>query len=234
MKDRRWSNLTHLANEAGSDKGTTNYDAHNYTALYNLIFREFRDQPISFLEIGLARGGPENVNTTRPECDYSPSVDMWLKYFPNAQVFGFDITDFSKFKHERFCFVHGDASQPADLERLAATASHFDIIMDDGSHASPHQQLAFKYLYPRLAPGGLYIIEDLHWQSEVYESLVPGVPKTADFFAALLQHDRYLSNPLFEETEIRAALGTLEIAELFPGFDGSSGDLKLLVMRKGI
>ena len=39
----------------------------------------------------------------------------------------------------------------------------FDIIIDDGSHYSPHQQKTLGYLFPKLKAGGLFIIEDLHY-----------------------------------------------------------------------
>ncbi len=45
-----------------------------------------------------------------------------------------------------------------------------DIIIDDASHASHHQQNAFVTLFPKLRSGGLYIIEDLRWQRPAYEA----------------------------------------------------------------
>jgi hypothetical protein len=49
--------LAELANRYGSDKGTVHAEWHNYTALYDLLFARMRQQPITFLELGLARGG---------------------------------------------------------------------------------------------------------------------------------------------------------------------------------
>jgi hypothetical protein len=224
--------LTELANRYGSDKGTVHGDRHNYTAFYDLLFAPLRAQPITFLELGLARGGPENPGVTRPAASESPSVSMWLDYFPSASVVGFDITDFSAIRHDRFRFVQGDASRPEDLQRLAAAAEGFDVVIDDGSHASPHQQLAFKYLFPRLAPGGLYVIEDLHWQSPVFEDLVPGTPKTAAFFGACLDHGVYLPNPLLSEAEMAAVRGGLVAHAIFPSFNGAASGPKILVLRK--
>jgi hypothetical protein len=36
------------------------------------------------------------------------------------------------------------------------------LIIDDGSHRPEHQQVSFKKLWPEVAWGGLYIIEDFH------------------------------------------------------------------------
>ena len=39
-----------------------------------------------------------------------------------------------------------------------------DVIIDDGSHASFDQQVTLRELFPLLADGGWYFIEDLDWQ----------------------------------------------------------------------
>lgn len=39
-----------------------------------------------------------------------------------------------------------------------------DVIIDDGSHASADQQMTLAELFPLLADGGWYFIEDLDWQ----------------------------------------------------------------------
>lgn len=228
----RTSTLTQLANQYGSDKGTVHGDRHNYTALYDLLFATRREQPITFLELGLARGGPENPGVSRPTATDSPSVNMWLDYFPAAAIVGFDITDFSAIQHDRFRFVQGDASNPQDMQRLAASAEAFDVIIDDGSHASPHQQLAFKYLFPRLAPGGVYVIEDLHWQSPVFEGLVPGLPKSADFFSAYFDGGQYLPNPLLTAAEMDAVRASIAAHAIFPSFNGAAAGPKILVLQK--
>lgn len=132
------------------------------------------------IEIGLLVGGPEVGVSADRATGNLPSVRMWLDYFPEATVHGFDISDFSFFEHPRFRFVRGDSGVAADLERLVADGRRFDFIIDDGSHASFHQQLAFQTLLPHLEPGGLYIIEDLHWQSPVYEEKLPPTMLTAE------------------------------------------------------
>jgi len=59
-----------------------------------------------------------------------------------------------------------------DARTNIATATEMlpdlDIIIDDASHASHHQQNAFLTLFPKLRSGGLYIIEDLRWQPKTY------------------------------------------------------------------
>lgn len=176
--------LTDLANKYGSDKGTINKDAHNYTRVYEKIFAGLKRKRINMLEIGLLH--PQDDRWESLEKDFhsgkrtahgAPSLQMWLDYFPRATVVGFDISDFSDVRLERTHIVRGDSSNSDDLRQLAAFAP-FEIIIDDASHASPHQQSALGHLFPLLAPRGFYIIEDLHWQPQELER--NNVEKTKD------------------------------------------------------
>ncbi|BDG71763.1 hypothetical protein Rmf_16920 [Roseomonas fluvialis] len=54
-----------------------------------------------------------------------------------------------------------DASDPAALDAALGDAV-FDIIIDDGSHRSEHVIATFGACFRRLAPRGIYIVEDLH------------------------------------------------------------------------
>lgn len=170
-------NLTDLADRYGSDKGSAK---HRYTELYEMLFRPFRDRAIDFLEMGLQIGGPEHGRSADRQTTDLPSVRMWLDYFPAARVHGLDVSDFAWFSHDRFTFHRCDMDARADLAAVAAGLPGLDIIIDDASHASHHQQFAFLELFPRLKPGGLYVIEDLRWQPEAYER--EGITKTAELF----------------------------------------------------
>ena len=223
-------NLTDLANKFGSDKGTkVGNPPHRYTFLYDLIFHELRGRPLNFLELGLAIGGPE-LGGPVDRTVAAPSVMMWLEYFPNARVFGFDISDFSHVRDARFTFVRGDGGSADDLGRLAQAAPYYDVIIDDASHASYHQQLAFKILFPRLAKSGLYIIEDLHWQSPFYESKLPRVPKTAEFFCNFFMNGIFVENDLLSREFMTTIKGSVHMFSAFPDFT-RGGSAKMIVIR---
>ena len=169
--------LSELAEKYGSDKGPRK---HRYTELYELLFRPFRDAPVTFLEMGLLIGGPEHGIDQGRETRDLPSIRMWLEYFSEAQIIGLDISDFSWFEHPRFRFVQCDMDDRANIARAADKIGQVDIVIDDASHASHHQQNAFLELFPSLPPGGLYVIEDLRWQPEIFER--KGITKTAKLF----------------------------------------------------
>lgn len=181
-----------LAELYGSDKGSSK---HEYTKLYELLFHAFRNEPVKLVEMGLLIGGPEHgASADRPTSDL-PSVRMWLDYFPNAEIVGSDISDFSWFQHDRFNFVRCDMSQRKNFGELRTAASGAKVIIDDASHASAHQQFGLLELFPVLADGGIYIIEDLQWQPEVYERDHSSFPKTSELLRG------YLSNRFFSHAD---------------------------------
>jgi hypothetical protein len=225
-------NLTELANHFKSDKGThLGAPPHRYTYLYDLLFRPLKDKQFNLLEIGLAVGGPE-VGGPAERTVTSPSIQMWLTYFSKARVFGFDISDFSHISDPRFTFIRGDVGSEADLNRLASSAEAFDVIIDDASHASYHQQLAFKTLFPKLGPGGLYIIEDLHWQPPAFEGVLPKVPKTAQFLIGFFEKQEYIQNNLLSADYMQDLRAEVASFASFGAFDGSASSSKLIVIRK--
>jgi hypothetical protein len=189
MKDiaDRPPNLSDLAVRFGSDKGPSK---HRYTELYELLFQPFRDRPIHFLEMGLLIGGPEHGIDAGRETRDLPSIRMWLEYFSQASITGLDISDFSWFSHPRFSFVQCDLDQPSEIARAATTIGAVDIIIDDASHASHHQQNGFLELFPKLAPGGLYVIEDLRWQPKTFER--PGITRTAKLFRGFSERKEFV------------------------------------------
>jgi hypothetical protein len=150
--------------------------------VYDLLFCHLRDKPFNFLEIGLAAGGPEvDGGAAERSVTDIPSVKMWREYFPKAHIYGLDISDFSAFQTEWFTFFRADCGDVDQLQRVAGSGIEFDVIIDDGSHASYHQQLTLRTLLPTLKPSGLYIIEDLDWQPTVYERELPPVKRTTEY-----------------------------------------------------
>lgn len=124
----------------------------HYSRHYHDHFQAFRNQPdLRFLELGVFKGG---------------SLTMWQKYFGDqASICGIDV--------DPVCaelplapdldVVIGSQDDPATLEAaFDKLGGPPDIIVDDGSHTSPHVRASFQWIWPRMAPGSLYVIEDLH------------------------------------------------------------------------
>jgi hypothetical protein len=128
-----------------TDKGSLGGLGHNYAAVYETLFEPLRASRIKLLEIGIWDGA---------------SLESWHEYFVNAQIYGAEIAP----RHDENQFVDrprietfiGDATDPELIPD-----SDFQIIIDDADHALKTQLRLLAGLWPKLNPGGYYIIEDL-------------------------------------------------------------------------
>jgi cephalosporin hydroxylase len=121
----------------------------HYFPIYERHFAPWRGRTLTFLEIGVAKGG---------------SLAMWRRYFgPLAQIVGIDIDKRCKAHEADGVAVRiGDQS---DRGFLASVIDEFgvpDVVLDDGSHQMDHIAASFEFLYPRMDKNGVFLIEDLH------------------------------------------------------------------------
>lgn len=151
--------LTKLADLAGSDKG---FRKHLYTTVYQEFIKP--EKVKTLLEVGLLCHDDQKALGGGESFDLAPSLDMWCDYLPSAKIYGFDIQDFSRAKGSWEAVVRGDQSNRDDLKKVLDLQNEYDVIIDDALHASLHQQITFSYLFPHVSKGGVYIIEDLHFQ----------------------------------------------------------------------
>lgn len=140
-----------------SRTGTDKLTRHAYDRYYERHFKEFRDKAdVKILEIG---------------ADTGLSIQLWAEYFSSpGAIHGISygvptnqkkaVCDFSPLACDKVEIFSGDQSNPAFLKTITDRYT-YDIIVDDGSHVPQHQIISFKYLFPVLKPGGLYILEDL-------------------------------------------------------------------------
>ena len=61
---------------------------------------------------------------------------------------------------EKVCI--GSQADSAFLASVVAEMGGLDLVLDDGSHQMRHIMASLQALFPRLAVGGIYMIEDLH------------------------------------------------------------------------
>ena len=134
----------------------------NYDIFYEKLFEPIRENVRDVLEIGLALHKEyKKDGKLNPDCQ--TSLRVWLDYFPHANVVGLDVKDFSFVKAPRVKIYRGDQGKEETLSRLVQDfPDGFDIVIDDGSHVSDHQQLGLECLFPLVRPGGYFCIEDVH------------------------------------------------------------------------
>ena len=179
-------NLTDLADRMGLDTGTSK---HRYAELYHMLFTPYRNQPITFLELGQVIAGPGHATMADGTTEDLPSIRLWLEFFPQASIHRLDASDFPGVRHDRVSFHRCDMDDRHSIAQARATMPRFDIIIDDASHASHHQQNSFLELFSSLKSGGIYIIEDLRSQPDTHER--PGLTKTAALFRSFSETRRF-------------------------------------------
>ncbi|MEM1065337.1 MAG: class I SAM-dependent methyltransferase [Pseudomonadota bacterium] len=141
---------------------------HHYIPLYDRYFAPFRGRDrVRMLEIGVAKGG---------------SLKMWRSYFgPEATIFGIDIREKCRGLGGASAEVRiGSQDDPYFLGDVVAEMGGIDIVLDDGSHQMPHVRRTLEILFPMLAPGGIYMIEDLH--TAYFPGFEGGVSAEGNFF----------------------------------------------------
>nr|WP_325250524.1 hypothetical protein [Amylibacter sp.] len=221
-------NLTDIANKYATDKGSVK---HRYTELYQMLFLPLRGRKLNLMEMGLLNSGPEHEIAAERITNDAPSVNMWLEYFPKAQVFGLDISDFSWLEDPRFTYVNCDMDSRDGIAAATADLPKMDIIVDDASHASHHQQNAFLELFPKLASGGFYTIENLRWQPKHMEK--GGITKTAALFYGYQRDGAFAhSDPAITQqlNDMRDQISGCFIYQV--GFDKSRKDQLLVVQKR--
>jgi hypothetical protein len=127
---------------------TDKQSVHGYMEHYARHLAAHRRSARSVLEIGIGSGR-------------RGSLGMWRAYFRKATIYGMDLNAEDS-TDRRIRILQGDQGDRDDLLRVADVVGSADVIIDDGSHVNSHVRLTFQTLFPRLAPGGCYVIEDLH------------------------------------------------------------------------
>jgi demethylmacrocin O-methyltransferase len=161
--------LTALAQEFGSDK----WGVHRYTPHYQRHFAPLRDREMLVLELGIGGYAREQQG--------GASLRMWKWFFPRAQVVGVDIQDKSFVDEPRVHSFKGSQTNKVLMRRIVKRFGPPTIVIDDGSHRPPHVIKSFEILFPMLADGGLYAIEDIqtsYWP-DWKGSLDPDDPTTS-------------------------------------------------------
>lgn len=167
---RKDSVLTALCEEFGTDKGSFSmtgrpfaWPPHTYADVYERTFGHCREYVRHVFECGLGTNNPGLASSMGESGRPGASLRMWRSYFPNAQIVGADIDGDILFTEDRIRTFQCDQTDPASVARLWDQVGdvQFDLMIDDGLHASQAAVTMLEASLPRLKPGGIYVIEDV-------------------------------------------------------------------------
>ncbi len=168
--------LNDLMLETGTDKSS---EGHDYGPVYEHLLASFRTRGATLLEIGVASGA---------------SLRVWKAYAPLWRVHGIDDNDDCLQGFQADGLFIGDQRDESFLRTVIREIGKPDIVIDDGGHEASEQRASFQILFPLVAPGGLYVVEDTHvWTQGGY---MDSDPPAREFFLALTD------DLTFSETEI--------------------------------
>ena len=142
--------MKELCTQYKCDKGA---ESHHYYEVYDQHFAPRREDEINILEVGIWHG---------------TSFDVWHEYFPNANIYGIDIftrlqpEDVPALQKDRVHYLIGDSTKSDIVDKIFEEWGDikFDFVIDDGLHDPAANRLTFKHIFPFVAMGGQYFVED--------------------------------------------------------------------------
>jgi SAM-dependent methyltransferase len=151
--------LCKIGGEMNTDKSpyalnsVCSYNKKGYTAVYQMLFSQYKNKIFNFAEIGIEAGA---------------SLLTWNKFFSeNCTIYGFEF-DMKKIQNSKNLnlknvhIVHTDVTNTEYLDStFHDTNVMFDIIIDDSNHVIESQNNIIRTVSKYLKSGGILIIEDI-------------------------------------------------------------------------
>lgn len=123
---------------------------HNYTTIYDFLFKNLQNESINLFEVGIFHGY---------------SLWAWKEYFPNGNIYAGDIRTETFINEDRISSFYCDQRNPSVLSEMWNNDQlkdiMFDIIIDDGDHTFESNFSFLVNSIHKLKTGGIFVIEDI-------------------------------------------------------------------------
>lgn len=171
--------LKDIVDNSRTDKnrGYVGMYGHSYLELYETLLNSKKQTAKNVLEIGIDKGG---------------SIKLWHDYFPNANIYGLDITHNENVVQEfkdisRVILYTNSNAYDEDFfkEKLLTKGVKFDVLLDDGPHTLESMEIFVKMYSQLLEEDGILIIEDLQkveWLEELKTNTPDELKKYVEFY----------------------------------------------------
>jgi hypothetical protein len=133
----------------GVTEGPGVWKWRHYFDAYHRHLAKFIGRGPVVAEVGIYSGG---------------SLPMWRHYFgPDCHVHGIDIQPACRaYAGERTTIHIGDQADRGFWAAFRRAVPRVDVLIDDGGHEPEQQMVTVEEMLPHLAPGGVYVCEDVH------------------------------------------------------------------------
>jgi predicted O-methyltransferase YrrM len=204
--------LDQLFQYYGSDKGNFfkkgKTKGHGYSSFYVKHLDKIKNKKINILEIGSYAGG---------------SAAAFIKYFPNANVYCFDL-NISNFEYvSKKIKVFGiDINNEIKINKTLNSIfeehkfNSFDLIIDDASHNLKEILSSLKFFFKYLQVGGTFIIEDFK-QPNYYEYNRNINHILVDEFLKNVKNRKLSISSIFNENDQKYLMETINEIEIHKG-----------------
>ena len=151
--------LAQIFMKYGSDKSSV----HNYHEVYGALFSN-PNLVTKVVEIGIGTDSPNVLsNMGKFHEGVGGSLRGWREYFPNAEIYGFDIDEKSFFTEERISTAEVNQLNRDSVRNAMSRFedNSLDLFVDDGLHALDANLTPIPEVFPKLKSGGWLMVEDI-------------------------------------------------------------------------
>ncbi len=204
--------LDELFHFYGSDKSNifklANREGHGYSKFYTTYLHNLKNKKINILEIGSYAGA---------------SAAAFVKYFPNANVYCFDV-NISKFKYEsKKIHVYGvDINNEKKINKIlnkifiSKKFNCFDLIIDDGSHNLSEILFSLSFFFKHLKESGIFVIEDYkHPNYHQYNRNIEHI--LVDEFLKNIKNRKYSVSPIINKENQKYLIDKIKEINVYKG-----------------
>jgi hypothetical protein len=173
----------------------------HYFDIYHRYLQKHVGQDVHIVEIGVYSGG---------------SLGMWRRYLGSrCHVHGVDVEAACKVYENEYTSIHiGDQADRLFWKKFKRQNPVIDIVIDDGGHLPEQQIVAMEELLPHLQPGGIYLVEDVHTEDNMFLSYLQGLARNLNACEREPVSDHGIGAPDTETNVCRATPLQGEVASI--------------------
>jgi predicted O-methyltransferase YrrM len=159
-----------------------------------------REKPSRIVELGVKEAGSTALIAMAAEPDVLLAVDLAAE-IPSLLA---RLVESENLQHRLITAFGLDQADRAGLTRFIDSHlpdERIDLVVDDASHVLGPTRTSFEVLFPRLRPGGLYVVED--WNSECITAahlarVLPDLAAVTDRLGPITELIQLLNSPNYE------------------------------------